>query len=1239
MALHEKRHKMPPHLAEIPYGFKNLWIISVSDYNLAEMSFLEANILSVSLNGSAISVAQMKQLYDFNRDGCSLSQPGMGGLYATITGFDKDTSKYGFHILVEQNLEMNGVLGVSGSMVDNANPMRPHVGHDDTKLDISEYETDQGLLDKRLITNEADIKENASGISNLQDTAITSIMLNGKTVEVEDGKADIEVDLIDSFDFADGLNAKVDKTVAGTGNRIVQRLADAFNASTRTLTLEKNLLSLIDGSTQIDSRDYPLADLLGITALEAIDKGLFYFCADSAITTFSGNVFMAPSSLYRNNPDGTTFVPTTTANIQLVLAVSTDYNGYGTVRRTSISAIGRVVRSTPTALTCVFTNLAQYTVYNRFNSYRTGQIVCDTTSQSMFLVLQNVPLPTVEANTIPITNTQYYAPIKDDTIMKAGTVWANLEASDGIGTDCSLSRVRLKMLELGAGFDEYINFSADRIPAQIMSDADWDRDILLWVTDGMQFTSRRDLFEYLGNFGLADRYKISNNGIVVTRFENNRITITPVFTRSTLQSSYNNMYQPIPATFTPGNIPAYSSAGVLADSGRSPVSFATSAQGDKADSAVQSVTISPGTANGTIRLAVDGNSQNAAVAGLGSAAYTNADSYATSAQGDKADTALQAASISGGSANGTIRLTVNGTPQGDVLVTGINTAAFAAASAFASSAQGLLAESALQEIEISSGTAAGTIAYKINGGSELSVPVSGLRSAAFTESTAFATSAQGILASSALQAAHVVDNLNSTSIAAPLSANQGRILEQSIQALGLNGRPIGGFPTLASVFTNASQYPATLHPIMASDVIYIAKDENYTNQHTQYRVSAVDGNGSITYAFIRILPDALRDFQTAPIQPHEIANGAVSTGHIQNSAVIETNIADNAVSMFKLSQNVQDTLGKADNALQANISSLGIGAVVSSITQDVNKRLTVQYTNAVTSVETVALGDFVTDATLHGNRLELLKDGKALRSVKESGEGNVFVGVTATETEITLTRGAAIQSISSTGSGNVITGISSSGVATRGTVLASISKSGSGNVIKDVTVASGAASLVSGNAVDKLNVTGTGNFIASISLTDDTTITATRGNALTTLPEASTSQQGIVQLNNTLTSNSTTQALTAAQGRALSQQMATNDESYVKLEGNQTIPGRKIFSTDLVVPSKSTIPSTPSATTYATEAQVATRMARPSTAALNNIAVFDSNRNVVDSGVLFTEIKPEAITADEIDTMMAAIFG
>lgn len=91
--------------------------------------------------------------------------------------------------------------------------------------------------------------------------------------------------------------------------------------------------------------------------------------------------------------------------------------------------------------------------------------------------------------------------------------------------------------------------------------------------------------------------------------------------------------------------------------------------------------ITTGTANGTI--AVDGT--NVAVKGLGSAAYTASAAYATAAQGALADSAVQ--SITEGTTPGAIL--VDSTP---VPVHGLGSAAYTQSSAYATAAQGTKAD-------------------------------------------------------------------------------------------------------------------------------------------------------------------------------------------------------------------------------------------------------------------------------------------------------------------------------------------------------------------------------------------------------------------------------------------------------------------------------------------------------------------------------------------------------------------
>ena len=100
--------------------------------------------------------------------------------------------------------------------------------------------------------------------------------------------------------------------------------------------------------------------------------------------------------------------------------------------------------------------------------------------------------------------------------------------------------------------------------------------------------------------------------------------------------------------------------------------YATASQGTKADTALQQADVTTGSANGTI--AVKGT--NVSVKGLGSAAYTASTAYATAAQGTKADTALQPEDIVEGTGNGEI--SVDGTA---VKVHGLGSAAYLTAGA------------------------------------------------------------------------------------------------------------------------------------------------------------------------------------------------------------------------------------------------------------------------------------------------------------------------------------------------------------------------------------------------------------------------------------------------------------------------------------------------------------------------------------------------------------------------------
>lgn len=169
--------------------------------------------------------------------------------------------------------------------------------------------------------------------------------------------------------------------------------------------------------------------------------------------------------------------------------------------------------------------------------------------------------------------------------------------------------------------------------------------------------------------------------------------------------------------------------------------------------------VTEGSANGTIAV----NSTDVKVHGLGSAAYTESSAYETAGAAaaavaalDKPDSAQAgqyvsavsqedgvitvtraqlptAPKIATGDTNGTIKV-----GEEEVAVAGLKSAAYTDASDYATAAQGTKADTALQKADIATGATQGTIAVK---GAD--VAVNGLKSAAYTESTAYATSAQG----------------------------------------------------------------------------------------------------------------------------------------------------------------------------------------------------------------------------------------------------------------------------------------------------------------------------------------------------------------------------------------------------------------------------------------------------------------------------------------------------------------
>lgn len=97
----------------------------------------------------------------------------------------------------------------------------------------------------------------------------------------------------------------------------------------------------------------------------------------------------------------------------------------------------------------------------------------------------------------------------------------------------------------------------------------------------------------------------------------------------------------------------------------------------------RTIVISEGTNNGEITLKVDNIASNAKVHGLTSTAFTESNKFATAAQGAKADSAVQTITLSSGTKNGTIKIKVNNITTDNIEVAGLGSAAFSDIGIFA----------------------------------------------------------------------------------------------------------------------------------------------------------------------------------------------------------------------------------------------------------------------------------------------------------------------------------------------------------------------------------------------------------------------------------------------------------------------------------------------------------------------------------------------------------------------------
>lgn len=173
---------------------------------------------------------------------------------------------------------------------------------------------------------------------------------------------------------------------------------------------------------------------------------------------------------------------------------------------------------------------------------------------------------------------------------------------------------------------------------------------------------------------------------------------------------------------------------------------------------------------------------------LGTAAYAASSDFATAVQGDKADTAIQPGDLATVATTGAYS-DLTGTPT-------------------------IPAAQVNSDWTATSGVA--EILHKPT-----------LGTAAAEDTTAFATAAQGTLADTALQASDIVDNLNSTSATKALSANQGRELESQIVALEGRGHYLSSWNCATGLA--ATNPPSSPYVYKAGDYFIVGTVDTTTN--------------------------------------------------------------------------------------------------------------------------------------------------------------------------------------------------------------------------------------------------------------------------------------------------------------------------------------------------------------------------------------------------------------------------
>ena len=593
------------------------------------------------------------------------------------------------------------------------------------------------------------------------------------------------------------------------------------------------------------------------------------------------------------------------------------------------------------------------------------------------------------------------------------------------------------------------------------------------------------------------------------------------------------------------------------------------------DSALQAADITTGSANGTI--AVDGT--DVAVKGLGSAAYTASTAYATSAQGTKADTALQSVTansdagvVTNVSKNGTaITMTKAKIANADVAdnaaisvskisgaeatankststsavadSTGTNkdtkyptvagakaiadAAVSGAAGNYATAAQGAKADTAVQSVTLASGTNNGTVKLTVDGTTTDNIAVKGLGSAAYTASTAY--DAAGAASTAQANAKAYTD----TEAAKKVNIAQGTDNKDKVMITDATN---GNVTTTAFIHATGGSYTAGGD----DNDKYIPSVELVENIALTAAGTPVQLNQGSSNANKAVITGNDGVVTTGQIATGMIANSAVTTDKINAKAVTATKIADSTITSTQLANNAVTTAKITDaNVTKAKLAS------------DVQTSLD----KADSSVQSVSLASGTNNGTVKLTVNGTTTDNIAVKGLGSAAYKNVTNSYSATGTDpvtgtavasalsgVTATANGAVQTDQTTTNKNKVMSTTSTGQVTASTltgsngVTASVADSGA------VTV-SGVSADASNKGVMKLYTSTGTNTDGTMTQSAIKTAVDTKQDKTTAVTHTASTAVGSATKPVYIKSDGTTAAITSYEGNAATATKAEQDAS------------------------------------------------------------------------------------------------